>query len=183
MKLVALILMSLVLMYSGPPNAQDTWQLADTTTVRLSATAFPQLPKNIATYLQARGCTVPQAFNHSTAHNVVRGQFARRGQFDWAVLCSHNRVSSILVFWHSSVTSIAEIARADDKDFLQKIDGAGNIGFSRAIAVVGRDLILEHYKAYGGMKPPPIFWQGINDAYVEKASVVHYFYRKRWLQL
>ncbi len=103
--------------------------------------------------------------------------------FDWAVLCSRNRVASILVFWNGSTKSVAEIARSDDKGFLQTIDGAGNVGFSRAIDVVGKDYILEHYREYGGRKPSRLKHQGINDAFVEKASSVHYFYRKRWLEL
>jgi hypothetical protein len=114
---------------------------------------------------------------------VIRGQFARSGQFDWAVLCSRNRVSAILVFWNGSTKSVAEIARSDDKGFLQTIDGDGKIGFSRAIDIVGEKYILEHYRAYGGVKPPKARHQGINDAFVEKASTVHFFYRKRWLKL
>lgn len=31
-------------------------------------------------------------------HNVIKGQFAKAGQIDWAVLCSIRGVSSILVF-------------------------------------------------------------------------------------
>jgi hypothetical protein len=46
--------------------------------------------------------------------------------------------------------------------------------------------ILEHDRAYGqahGFALPPVLdHQGINDAYFEKASVVHYFYQ-RWLKL
>lgn len=183
MKLLALIFTTFVLTFSPPANAQDKWQIADEATVRLKPTAFSQLPENIVSDLQVRGCTIPQIFGKSKPHNVIRGQFAKANQFDWAVLCSRNRVSSILVFWNGSTKFVAEIARFDDKDFLQGIDGAGKIGFSRAIEVVGKNYILEHYQAYGGRKPPPIKHQGINDAFVEKASSVHYFYRKRWLEL
>ena len=173
----------LVLACVAHAQAQVRWQLADAATVRLSPKAFPQLPKSIASHLEARGCTVPQAFHNTSPHNVIRGEFAKRGQLDWAVLCSRNRVSSILIFWNGSAKSVSEIARAADKDFLQGIDAGGKIGFSRAIDVVGKDFILEHYKEYGGRKPPPLSRQGINDAFVEKASTVHYFYRRRWWQL
>ena len=172
-----------VLTFAQQANAQGKWQIADEATLRLKPAAFSQLPKNIVLSLQKRNCTVPQTFNDSTPHNVIRGQFARRGQFDWAILCSRNRVSSILVFWNGSTKSVAEIARSDDKDFLQTIDDTANIGFSRAIDVVGKGHIFAHYREYGGRRPPPIKHQGINDAFVEKASFVHYFYRKRWLKL
>ncbi len=183
MKFLALIFIASVWMFSSQVNAQDKWQIADEATLRLKPAAFSQLPENIVSFLQQRSCTIPQTFGNSTPHNVVRGQFARSGQFDWAVLCSRNRVSSILVFWNGSTKSVAEIASSDDKGFLQTIDGAGNVGFSRAIDVVDKDYILEHYREYGGKKPPQIKHQGINDVFVEKASSVHYFYRKRWLEL
>lgn len=185
MKLFALLFIISVLAFTSQVKAQDKWQIADEATVRLKPAAFSQLPQNIVSYLETRGCTVPQIFGETEPHNVIRGEFAKGGQFDWAVLCSRNRVSSILVFWNGSTKSVAEFARAKDRNFLQT--GAGDDGskaiFSRAIGVVDKDYILEHYREYNGPKPPPIKHQGINDAYVEKASTVHYFYRGKWLQL
>lgn len=182
MKLLALIFTAF-LMFSVNAKAQDKWRIADEATVRLKPSAFSQLPKNIVSYLQKRGCTVPQIFGENKPHNVIRGQFARSGQYDWAVLCSRKRVSDILVFWNGSTKSVAEIARAEDRNFLQTISEVGEAGFSRAIDVVDKDYILEHFREYGGLKPPSITHQGINDAYVEKASTVIYFHRKRWLEL
>jgi len=176
------ILIVLVLTFAQQTTAQDKWQIADEATLRLKPTAFRQLPKNIVLSLQKRNCTVPQTFSNSTPHNVIRGQFARRGQFDWAILCSRDRVSSILIFWNGSTNSVAEIARSEDKGYLQTIDDTTNIGFFRAIGVAGKGHIFAHYLEYGGSKPPPIKHQGINDAFVE-ASFIHYFYRKRWLKL
>ena len=43
--------------------------------------------------------------------------------------------------------------------------------------------ILSHNRDYGGPEPPPIDHDGVNDVFAEKASVVHYFYRGRWLAL
>jgi hypothetical protein len=78
---------------------------------------------------------------------------------------------------------VAEVAPAKDEAFQQDVDGRGTLGYSRAIDAVGKDYILKHYEAYGGPKPPPITHHGINDAFVEKASVVRYFYRGKWLEL
>jgi hypothetical protein len=183
MKLLTLIFTAFFLMFSPNANAQDKWRIAEEATVRLKPSAFSQLPKNIVSYLQKRGCTVPQVFGETKPHNVIRGEFARSGQFDWAVLCSRKCASTILVFWNGSTKSVSETARAEDRNFLQTISEGGKVGFSRAIDVVDKDYILEHYREYGGTKPPPITHQGINDAYVEKASTVLYFYRKRWLEL
>jgi hypothetical protein len=52
-------------------------------------------------------------------HNVIKGEFSKPGQTDWAVLCSVGRVSSVLVFWNGSETNPAEIAKRNDVDRLQ----------------------------------------------------------------
>jgi len=150
--------------------------------VRLSPSAFRELPRNVIRELQRRGCTIPQTPYTKNPHNVIRGEFAKPGQTDWAVLCSVKGVSSILVFWNSSEKNPAEIARMEDRIFLQGITAEG-VGLSRAIDPVGKDFITRHYDAYGGPKPPPINHQGVNDSFVEKASEVWYFYAGKWLKL
>jgi len=163
--------------------AQDKWRVADSATVRLSPLAFPQLPGRVRQSLVARGCKIPQTFADTKPHNIISGEFARKGQTDWAVLCSKNRVSSILVFWGGSTRSVAEIAKGADRNFLQVVGGDGEIGFSRSIIAVGRAYILNHYREYGGLKPPRIDHQGIDDGYIEKASSVLYYHRGKWLEL
>lgn len=180
MKLLAVLVFGVAASWSV---AQDKWELADSATVRLPPTAFKELPEKVVRNLQGRGCTVPQTYLSSKPHNVISGEFARRGQTDWAVLCSRNGESSILVYWRGSAEAVSELAKAPDKVFLQTVTGGGRIAFSRAIEPVDRAYILRHYQAYGGRKPPPVSHQGIDDAYVEKSSVVRYFYRGRWLEL
>jgi hypothetical protein len=48
--------------------------------------------------------------------NVIKGEFARPGQTDWAVLCSVKGVPTILVFWDGSEknpTAILKVAGGD----------------------------------------------------------------------
>jgi len=71
---------------------------ADLQVTRLGPSAFPELPRNIRRELERRGCTIPQVWEDRKPHNVIKGEFTRKGQTDWAVLCSLNRVSSILIF-------------------------------------------------------------------------------------
>ena len=160
----------------------DDWDLADSQVKRIQPAVFSKLPKSHVGELQARRCTIPQTYGNRTLHNVIHGEFAKKGQTDWAVLCSKNRVSSILIFWGGSEKNVSEIAKGLDKGFLQGI-GNGQIGYSREISVVGRKYILDHYKAYGGPKPPPISHVGINDAFIEKGSTVRYYYAGKWLEL
>lgn len=177
------ILVSSHLFISPFATGQDKWDVADSNIKRLSPAAFPRLPGTIVSYLQKKRCTISQNYNDPKPHNVIRGQFARKGQYDWAVLCSKNRVSSILVFWNGSARRPSEIAKSADKIFLQGTGEPDGIGFSRVIAVVGKKYILDHYKAYGGPRPPTITHQGIDDGFMEKASMVLYYYRGRWRKL
>jgi hypothetical protein len=83
---------------------------------------------------------------------------------------------------NASEKNVQEIAKMEDRIFLQGIS-ADQIGFSRSIRPVGKDFTLGHYKAYGGPKPPTIDHQGIDDAFIEKASVTWYFDGGNWLKL
>lgn len=151
--------------------------------VRLNPAGFPNLPRNLAAEVQRRGCTVPQVPMVEGLHNVIKGEFARPGQTDWAVLCSVNRVSSILVFWNGVETNPAEIAKQPDSYRIQSWTGNNDRVYSRKISPAGKAYIMEHYNTYGGEKPPPMDHAGIDDAFVGKASEVLYLYQGKWLHL
>ena len=149
---------------------------------RLPIDSFPQLPEGVAGVLREKGCIVPQPEPEGPGVNVISGEFFATGQAGWAVLCSRNGQSVILVFRDESGASPEELAPADDRGFLQGV-GNGVIAYSRQISTVDRQYIVRHYRAYGGPEPPPIRHAGIDDAFLEKASVVHYWYEDTWLRL
>lgn len=150
---------------------------------QLPPSAFPWVPQPIRDDLSKRGCRIPQTYATAKPHNIIRGQFARPGQTDLAVLCSKSGKSSILVYWAQSATQPpAQLATYDLNIHVQDT-GFGKLGYSRAIGPASAKWILDHYRAYGGVKPPPLTHLGIDDAFIEKASVVHYFHKGRWLQL
>ena len=158
-------------------------KLANEKTVRLSPGEFSELSNEIIKNLEKRGCTIPQIWHTKVLHNVISGEFFKKGQTDWAVLCSVNQVSSVLIFWNGSTEKVAEIAKSDDIGYFQVVAGNDEMGFSREIYKVDKKYIIDHYISYGGTKPPPIDHEGINDAFVEKASVVLYLYRGKWREL
>jgi hypothetical protein len=164
------------------PTVQD-WRAANAATVRLKPAAFLDLPVIVRRYLERLGCEIPQAFSDKASHNVVRGRFTSETQTDIAVLCSKAQVSSVVVFRGGTTSAVAVLAEHPDEGYLQVVDAGGAVGFSRALSVASPSYIREHYAAYGGPKPPPLDHDGINDIFVEKASVVWYWYRGRWLQL
>lgn len=139
---------------------------------RLQPKAFPELPKNLVTELERRGCTVPQG-SAGRRVNVIQGEFSKPGQIDWAVLCSKQASTSLLVFWNSNAADPAVLAKFPDNP--------GRI-FDWFIRPVDRTFIMDHYRAYGGPKPPPIDHQGIESG-GDTASTVLYYYQRKWLAL
>jgi len=175
--------MSIAPLLAQPPDAfQQRFVEAEKRIARLPPAAFPALPANVIRALQRRGCTIPQEAFAKQPVNVIKGQFAKPGQTDWAVLCSVKGVSTILVFWEGSDLNPAAIGAAEDLGFLQGL-GGDKIGFSRQLSAVNKEFIMRHYEAYGGPKPPPIDHQGIDDAFTGKASVTLYFHAGKWLSL
>ena len=174
--LAAVVLFCSALTYgqrSSGPERRDIY---------LSPSAFRDLPRGIVADLKQRGCLIPQSGDTSGPNNVIRGEFARSGQMDWAVLCSVRGVSSILVYRKGENRAPASLALRADRNYFET-DFQGRQIFVRAIQPVGQDFILEHYRAYGGPKPPAIDHQGIEDEFLKKASIVWYFERGRWLKL
>src|SRR5262245_41171779 len=149
---------------------------------RLPPSAFRQLPLEIAVSLERRACVIPQYWNNRPPHNVIKGEFMRKGQMDWAVLCSRNGSSSILVFWNGSLQSVSEIAKGPDRHYVGTI-AAHEPVYYRAIRSASSAYILDHYRAYEGPRPAVITHQGIEDGDMEKGSIIHYRYRGKWLEL
>jgi hypothetical protein len=158
---------------------------ADDSIRRLPPSAFSELPSSIRQTLERRKCLIPQIWEgwRLNRHNVIRGVFFKKREVGWAVLCSVEARSTILVFKQGCSQPVAELASANDQDFVQIVE-PGTSGFSRVINATGRKRILKYYREHGRTEPPPpLDHQGINDAFAEKASVTHYFYNGEWLKL
>jgi hypothetical protein len=65
----------------------------------LKTNQFPNVPKPIQEKLAAMGCEIPQSSDNSEPHNILKGQFAAAGQWDWAVVCSKNKQSILVILW------------------------------------------------------------------------------------
>ncbi|RPI36552.1 MAG: hypothetical protein EHM54_05440 [Nitrospiraceae bacterium] len=153
---------------------------------RLSPSAFSELPQSIRRSLESRRCKIPQVHNETAPHNIIRGEFIKKGQKDLAVLCSREHISTILIFQGGSASKVLEIASSPDEAWLQNFTD-GQYGFSREIIVAAKKQIKNYHsyaKEFGDAPDlPPITHDGIDDAFVGKGSAVHYFYKGKWLQL
>ena len=147
--------------------AQDRWDEAARRIRYLSPAELLAAPPGVVRALEDRACRIPQEWSDSLPHNVIRGEFARRGQEDWAILCSRAGVSQILVFWNRGDGGVDSLAPHEDKSFLQTVE-SDRIGFSRRIGIAD-DTARDH--------------QGIDDAFVEKGSRIFYYTEGEWLEL
>src|SRR4029453_3047810 len=101
-----------------PPEAREH---ADAATKRIEPAVFPGIPRWLATELTRRHCSIPQSFADNRPHNTIRG-FLNHGNFlHWAVLCTRERVSTILVFWDEQIQTVAELSSAPDANSLQVV--------------------------------------------------------------
>ena len=100
-KLCTTLLLALAIAEAKPPAAVKY----------LPPAAFPELPTKIVNELQSRKCMIPQfpkGWTISDRINVTRGEFAKAGQKDWAVVCAVTDVT-LLIFWNGSDKYPAEL--------------------------------------------------------------------------
>lgn len=99
---------------------------------RLPPSAFPELPPAVRKQLEIRHCMIPQAdFEEKGKTNVLRGRFFASTGLDWAVLCSRDGASSILVLRESGGARPSEFASSEDDMYLQTV-AADKIAYSRS---------------------------------------------------
>jgi hypothetical protein len=152
-----------------PPQKQRPPEASEVR--KLKPSDFPALPSQIRRELERRGCSIPQVsiegYEAGEKQNVVSGEFARKGQTDWAALCSRRGQTAIHIFWGGPTKCAGVIGSAPDNA-------------ERYIGMADAKYIRAHYENYGGRKPPPLLHQGINDGFAEKGSQVWYCYRGKW---
>jgi len=161
------------------------WVQAEKDIVRLSPSSLETLPSAVRTELERRGCTIPQASSAgrlSGPQNVISGHFHSTEQTDFAVLCSRNGLSSILVFAAGDTDPVAELAPAPDRNYLQVVL-PGQVKFSRELRVASAETIERSQQNYGGEAAFTLTHDGIEDIFEEKASTHWYWHESEWHQL
>jgi hypothetical protein len=150
-------------------------------TIFKSPKSFKKLPKDVASALEKKGCRIPQATvdGSNVGTNIISGEFAQKGQKDWAMLCIINGSLSIRVFWGGAIRCPSKIELP--MVFSEK-EIANGLDFDYSIGAANKDSILQDFEAYGGPTPPTIAHLGI--AYgSEKASVVYFCHDRKWIEL
>ncbi|MFA5162607.1 MAG: hypothetical protein WC421_10215 [Elusimicrobiales bacterium] len=154
---------------------------------RLPPSAFPKLPAKLRAELERRRCTIPQAAGFSAPHNVISGSFDRPGQTDWAVLCSRDGMSSVIMFWNSLPDNAGAIAApAEDKNWLD--ESGEQVCYRRYLSAARADYMKEIVSAAqkpglpGGIAPKQVDHDGISDAMLSRPSSILYRVNRNWLE-
>lgn len=178
-----------------------TWVPADTTpegyptetallrwVYRFPPDSFPELPKTVRNSLMHRGCQIPTP--SPAPASVIAGAFTAKGAVEWAVLCSVDDTSQILILNARNGAVVDSLNRSGDSGWIQ---GNGNNTwlFSRVIGVVPMsrlnfvpvDTTSEYALYYGAVLPKPIDHDGIDEAFLDKASTTYYFAQGRWISV
>src|SRR4051812_23685669 len=137
------------------------------------------MPTSVTTALEQRGCTIPQVYFTPTPHNAVRGSFTQRRHLEWAVLCSYNGTSSILVLSEASGAVVAQFApRSDVGSITSQTDHP--IGFARMISVASQQIMRNLRTRLTGRSLPPINHEGICDSLADQDGYFWYWTGRDW---
>lgn len=149
---------------------------------RLQPSEITALPPDFVEKLNARNCSIPQFDSGANADasteptNAIHGEFARKGQEDWAVLCSNGRNSTIVIFWQKPTACAASLARLDDTHYLKPVKNKA-LRYSRSIRTFGEN-DLDNRAGIAGLRP--MAHDGIDDRFVGKSSSYFYCNQGKW---
>jgi len=146
----------------------------------LAPAAFSGLSDGVRAALIQKGCMIPQPSNATGPENVISGHFRDASATDWAVLCSQNGSSSVMVFWGGAADKVDVIATQKDTDYVQAPKQGAVYQYWRRISTATPERIR---KPKQNRKLEPFEHDGIDDAFVENGSVIHYWRSGQWNEL
>lgn len=152
--------------------------------VAVSPSGFSSMPMAVRDQLYNMGCLIPQDFEAVKAKkfvNIIRGRFITKIRTDYAVLCSVEQRSRILVLHSKTGDVLSEVAIAPDSEYLQSLTEGAAV-FSRRITRVPPATLLRSVRREMALGIDP--WRdGVNDAFIGKSSTVRVFSAEGWREL
>lgn len=146
----------------------------------LPLASFPLLPQSIVAQLNALHCMVPQTFEARHPENVIHGSFERKGSSDWAVLCAHNETIDLLAFFASTPEKPFTVATHALTERMGAETPSSKMGSAWGISAIPPEGMAH---TPGVHQHGPFDHDGIEDDFLERFSVVHYYRGGNWLSL
>lgn len=163
---------------ADPVRGQERWDIAEQAIERIGIAQFADVPTEVSREITDMGCAVPQAWGTQLPHNVISGEFAAAGQIDWAVLCSREGSSEIVIIWGGDSRCPALANRSSDRSYLQDT-GVDGILFSRQISAVSSEALTERWVGPATDDVVAVH-DAIADAFIEKGATGFYCAGGRW---
>jgi hypothetical protein len=148
----------------------------------LPVSSFPELPAELVTLLNRRGCLIPQTYEAHRPENVIHASLERHGSSDWAVLCSAQGTVSLLVFFSSSPDKLLVLSAAPETERLQAHDPSGVLGFNWGIDPASPEQVRQ---AQAGLlhRPAPVDHDALADSLVDRHTIYHFYLNSAWIVL
>jgi hypothetical protein len=138
---------------------------------------FRNVPAHMRSQLNQQHCLIPQDVETGGQHNLVTGEFARRGQQDWAAYCSVGGNSKVVVIWGGPVHCNGEpfgFDRPVDDDSIYRDADPVQVGrmpphgsFWR-LAVIPRDQVVARQRT--GIAESKLLKSALHDA-LQRTSI------------
>ncbi len=144
----------------------------------LPPASFPDLPAAVRMELEKRQCMIPQTYQAKAPENVIQGEFYKKGSRDWAVLCSRNATSTLLVFSGDAAQGPAELATHKDAEMTQTQLATPTLGFAWGIDTV-------HPRRIRSLSAGKDSYDhdGVEDSLLSHGSSIHYWQDGAWKTL
>ena len=150
---------------------------------RLAPASFPALPVAIRNDLERRRCLVPQPYDAHASTNIVHGAFRSASVSEWAILCSAQDTSQILLYrapTNGDARPIDSLQRAADVGWMQQTSDTG-WGFSRVLRTLPLERIRTWHRDIDGHTiPQPVDHDAIEQLFLGKAAEAFYCAAGRW---
>jgi hypothetical protein len=145
---------------------------------RFTYERFAALPPSVRDQFRTMNCQVPQPSLTGAPQNVIQGEFAAKGQRDWAALCSNGSTTTVRIVWGGAVRCEDSFAARQDADtVVQPSPGVWN--YSRTIttgSVSQINRVLLRSKSQLSESPAH---DGIEDT-IDRVTLAHYCAGSRW---
>ena len=155
------------------------WMAAAEKVVRLGPVQFSFLSTPTIALLEQLDCKIPQHAFSKEPNNLITGQFLKRGQIDVALLCERGQTTTLLLLPNMGKGKPMPLAVSSVEGYLQVL-GPDEIGFSWGIGKVPLKKFMQASKEAGCKWRSDYPPNGIDVAFIEKASTVWYLSHGGW---
>jgi len=147
----------------------------------LPLASFPELPPAISAQLVQRHCLIPQTYQAKRPENVIHGAFIEKGSDDWAALCSQDGTTTLYVISGNQPTAPIALRSQKNSEWLgTRYSASPNYGSAWGIALRKPSEIRFNDKH---QLRAAADHDGIEDAFLEKSSTIHYCEDGNWIIL